>query len=139
MTLSCSSPVTVNESDNVTCVCRGKSGNPPANVTWYKDGIQIGGTGKEKQTLTLRNVNRADSGTYKCVAQSHINATDEKSIKVIVIFNCKYMIDTQVKLFKERINRSKYGRTSPYGHSVITVTSSIIQPTYFCPRKTPRQ
>ena len=35
----------------------GKGGNPPANVTWYdKNGVQIGGTGKEEQTLTRSNV-----------------------------------------------------------------------------------
>ena len=88
MTFSSSSPERVNEGDSVTCVCRGEGGNPPTNVTWYKDGVQIGGTGNEEQTLTLRNVNRADSGTYVCLTQSHINAMDEKSIKVIV--NCKY-------------------------------------------------
>jgi hypothetical protein len=73
----------VNEGDNVTCVCRGKGGNPPANVTWYKDGVQIGGTGKEEQTLTLSNVFKTASGTYKCVAKSH-TLTDEKSIEIIV-------------------------------------------------------
>ncbi|CAB3976996.1 B-cell receptor CD22-like [Paramuricea clavata] len=83
VTMSCSSPVTVNEGDNFTCVCRSEGGNPPANVTWYdKDGVQIGGTGKEGQTLTLSNVDGRDSGTYKCVAQSHINATEEKPIEV---------------------------------------------------------
>ena len=91
MTLSCSSPITVNEGDDVTCVCRGEGGNPPANVTWYKDGVQIGGTGKEEQTLTLSNVNGTDSGTYKCMAESHINATDEKSIELRL--NCKYNVD----------------------------------------------
>ena len=91
MTLSCSSPITVNEGDDVTCVCRGEGGNPPANVTWYKDGVQIGGTGIEEQTLTLSNVNGTDSGTYKCMAESHINATDEKSIELRL--NCKYNVD----------------------------------------------
>ena len=90
MTISCSSRTTVNEGDYFTCVCRGEGGNPPANVTWYKDGVQIGVTGKEKQTLTLRNVDGTDTGTYKCVAQSHINATNEISIEIIVKINCKY-------------------------------------------------
>ena len=89
MTLSCSSPITVNEGDDFTCVCRGRGGNPPANVVWYKDGVQIGGTGKEEQTLTLSNVDGTESGTYKCMAQSHINATDQKSIQIIVKLNCK--------------------------------------------------
>ena len=90
MTLSCSNPIIVNEGDNFTCVCRGKGGNPPADITWYKDGVQIGRTGKEEQTLTVRNVNGADTGTYKCVAQSYINATNETSIEIIVKLNCKY-------------------------------------------------
>jgi hypothetical protein len=74
-------------------VCRGEGGNPPANVTWYKDGVQIGGTGIEEQTLTLSNVNGTESGTYKCVSQSHINATDEKSIEIKL--GSKYNIDAQ--------------------------------------------
>ena len=89
VTLSCSSSTTLNEGDNFTCACRGKGGNPPANVTWYKDGVQIGGTGNEEQTLTLRNVDGTDSGTYKCVAQSHTLA-EEKLVEVKVRLNCKY-------------------------------------------------
>ncbi len=71
VTFSCSSPITVDEGDDFTCVCRGEGGNPPANVTWYKDNVQIGETGKENQTLTIVDVDKTDSGTYKCVAQSH--------------------------------------------------------------------
>jgi hypothetical protein len=92
VTLSCSSPIIVNEGDDVTCVCRGEGGNPPANVAWYKDGVQIGGTGIEEQTLTLSNVDGTDNGTYKCMAQSHINAIDEKSIEVKVRLDCKYYL-----------------------------------------------
>jgi hypothetical protein len=59
-------------------------GNPPANVTWYKDGVQIIETKKENNTLTLSNVNGRASGTYTCVARSHTILTDEKSIEIIV-------------------------------------------------------
>ena len=83
MTFNCSSPIIVDEGDNVTCVCRGQGGNPPANVTWYKDNRKIGGTGKEEKTLTLKDVDRTASGTYKCVAQSH-NLTDDKLLEMIV-------------------------------------------------------
>ena len=83
MTINCSSPVIVDEGDNVTCVCRGQGGNPPANVTWYKDNHKISGTGKEEKALTLNNVDRTASGTYKCVAQSY-NLTDEKLFEMIV-------------------------------------------------------
>jgi hypothetical protein len=81
--LSSSSSIIVNEGDNFTCVCRGEGGNLPANVTWYKDDIQIGGTGKEEQTLTLSNVVRTASGTYKCVAKIH-TLMNGKSIEIIV-------------------------------------------------------
>ncbi|CAB3986177.1 opioid-binding cell adhesion molecule isoform X4 [Paramuricea clavata] len=86
VTFSCSSAVTVNEGDNFTCVCRGEGGNPPADVTWYKDGTQIGGTGKEKKTLTLSDVSRTNRGTYECEARSHTDDrfADKKSIEVEV-------------------------------------------------------
>ena len=83
VTVNCSSPVTVNEGDNVTCVCREQGGNPPANVTWYKDDVRFGETGKDEETLHLSNVGKTASGTYKCVAQSH-TLTDEISIEIIV-------------------------------------------------------
>ncbi|CAB4019255.1 transmembrane and immunoglobulin domain-containing 1, partial [Paramuricea clavata] len=73
---------TVDEGKDFTCVCRGENGNPPASVTWYKDGVQIGTTEKE-QTLTRSNVTGTDSGTYKCVAQSH-TLTEEKSVVIVV-------------------------------------------------------
>ncbi len=83
MTFSCPSPTTVNEGDNFTCACRSQGGNPPANVTWYKDGVQIDETGMKEQILTLSNIDKTDSGKYKCVAQSH-SLTDERSIEIIV-------------------------------------------------------
>ncbi len=81
--MSCSSRIILNEGDNFTCVCRGEGGNPPADVTWYKDGVQIDGTGMGNKTLTLSNVDKKASGTYECVAQSH-TLTNEKSIESIV-------------------------------------------------------
>ncbi len=83
MTLNCSSRIAVNEGDNFTCLCRGAAGNPPADVIWYKDGAQIGGTGREQQTLTLSNIDKTAGGSYKCTAKSH-TLTDEKSIEIIV-------------------------------------------------------
>ncbi len=89
MMFSCSSSITLNEGDDFTCVCRGEGGNPPADVTWFKDGVQIGRTGKEEQVLTLRNVSGIDSGTYKCLSRSH-TLTDEKLVAVKIRLNCKY-------------------------------------------------
>lgn len=85
----CSSSITVTEGEAVTCLCTGHGGNPPANVAWYdKNNVQIGGIRKDENLLTLRNVTKADGGTYRCVAESHPAAKDEESIEVTV--NCKY-------------------------------------------------
>ncbi len=93
MTFNCSRRNEVNKGDDFTCVCRDEGGRPPANITWSKDSKQIGGIGKESQTLTLSNVNGTHNGTYTCEAQSHTNDeyVDKKYIEVTVIPNCKYV------------------------------------------------
>lgn len=77
----------MNTSDDFTCGCRGKDGNPPAQVTWYKGSKTIT-TGVEKAKLRLRNVTKNDSGNYACEAKSHEEAKNETVFKFIV--NCKY-------------------------------------------------
>ncbi|XP_028399325.1 hemicentin-1-like [Dendronephthya gigantea] len=86
VTLNCSSPVPLLKGENFTCLCRGEGGNPPANVTWFKNGVKISDVEIEKQTVNLLNVGRADNGTYKCevTSYSHENYTEEKSIAVTV-------------------------------------------------------
>ena len=74
---------TVDEGEYFTCVCVGENGNPPADVTWYKNNVQTGTTKKEEQTLTRSNVTDTDTGTYKCVARSH-TLMEEKSVVVNV-------------------------------------------------------
>ena len=71
VTLSCPGRNEVNEGNNFTCVCRGVGGILPANVTWYKGGVQISETKLENNTLNLYDVNATDSGTYTCIAQSY--------------------------------------------------------------------
>ena len=89
--IACSSPIIVNEGDDVSCACQGQGGNPPADVTWYKDNRKIGGTGKEEKTLTLTNVtNENDHGSYKCVAQSYPNKKFQDDVIVEVTVYCKY-------------------------------------------------
>jgi hypothetical protein len=90
VTLTCSSSVILDKGADFTCECQGLDGNPPANVTWYKDGKKFGGTGTEKQILSLMNVDETDSGTYRCEAESYPSAMyrDEESIRVDV--RCKY-------------------------------------------------
>ena len=89
--MASSSNITVNEGDNVSCACQGQGGNPPADVTWYKDKRKIGGTGKEEKTLTLTNVtHEKDHGNYQCVAQSYPNEIFQDEVIVEVRVYCKY-------------------------------------------------
>ena len=77
------------EGDNFVCECKGIDGNPPADVTWYKDNTKIGDTGKEKAILSLSNVGKDNNGTYTCKAKSGIEkAKNRTSINLIV--NCEY-------------------------------------------------
>ena len=86
---NCSDPTTVNEDDDVTCVCKSTGGVPKANVTWYdKDDVQIGNTSYGENILTLTKVTKQYSGRYTCKAQS-FTLTDEESFEVKVGLNCK--------------------------------------------------
>ncbi|XP_046858280.1 junctional adhesion molecule C-like [Xenia sp. Carnegie-2017] len=85
--INCSTPLVVNESDNVSCVCRGEGGIPPANVTWFdKDNNIIGDVGVVNKTLVITNVAVNDGGTYTCKAQSYNDPRfrDQKSIEIVV-------------------------------------------------------
>ena len=70
----------VGEGEDLTCVCKGVGGNPPAKESWYKDD---GTTYVENAVLRLHNVNKTNNRTYKCVVQSY-TLKDEKSVEVIV-------------------------------------------------------
>ena len=74
--------------DYFACECNGSDGNPPADVTWYKGNTQIGDTGKGKAILVRSDVDKDDSGTYRCEATSHEKAKNETIVELIV--NCKY-------------------------------------------------
>ena len=94
ISLNCSDPTTVNQSDYFACECKGTDGSPPADVTWYKDNTQIV-TGKEKTILVFSNVDKDDSGTYRCEARTREKAKNETSIELIVI---RKYIDAHVAL-----------------------------------------
>ena len=93
VTINCSSSVKIPKGNDFSCVCRGEGGRPAANVTWYKDGIQIGNTSYEENVLSLSDVNEKDIGTFECAVQSY-TLKDKKSIKVIVYGEYMYMIDS---------------------------------------------
>ena len=73
--------------DSFACECNGTGGNPPADISWYKDNTQIV-TGKEKAILVLSNVDKDDSGTYRSEANSTENKNNKTSIELFVIRKC---------------------------------------------------
>jgi hypothetical protein len=88
VSVSCSSRITLDEGNFFACECKGEGGNPPADVTWYKDNVSIV-SGKEKAILRIPNVDPDHIGTYTCEAKTgHEKAKNETSIVLIV--NCKY-------------------------------------------------
>ena len=105
----------VGEGEDLTCACRGVGGNPPANVTWYKDD---GTTYVENAVLKLINVNKINNCTYKCVVQSY-TLKDENSIEVIVYR--KYILKLKHILFK-------------YVLKYILLMKSAYTPSFFQPR-----
>ena len=84
---NCSSVTTVNQGDYFACECKGTDGNPPADVTWYKNNTQIV-TGKGKAILSFGNVDKDNNRTYRCEAKNVIkDAKNETEFELIV--NCK--------------------------------------------------
>ncbi|CAB3988512.1 B-cell receptor CD22 isoform X1 [Paramuricea clavata] len=82
----CSSAIVVNGGENVTCLCRGQGVNIPGlvNVTWFKDGAQIGKTESQQNELILNYVNERNSGNYTCRVQKYVEVQNETSVELIV-------------------------------------------------------
>ena len=89
MSINCPAITKTLEEDRISCLCEEKVGNPPSNLSWYKDGIKVGKTGYKENRLVQNNLRKEDSGTYKCVAQSD-RLMDERSFQLSVL--CKYKL-----------------------------------------------
>uniref|UniRef100_H3ACN0 Ig-like domain-containing protein n=1 Tax=Latimeria chalumnae TaxID=7897 RepID=H3ACN0_LATCH len=76
-----SSDSTVPEGGAPTLTCETES-NPPAQITWYKDGIQY--SRSSEKTLQFANVTRQDGGNYSCVATNTLGNHTSESIIVII-------------------------------------------------------
>lgn len=87
MSISCSGSITAIEGDRILCACKEEVGNPPSNLTWYKNGKKFGVTTKKENRLVRNELKRDGSGTFKCVAQSE-KLADEKSFQLSVLCKC---------------------------------------------------
>ncbi|XP_028399370.1 hemicentin-1-like isoform X2 [Dendronephthya gigantea] len=86
VTTDCDSSMAVNEGVDVTCYCECKGGNPPANCTWFKNGILTGKIGLKENTLNRPNIKRTDGGNYTCVGESHSSAMAKKLTTITVYY-----------------------------------------------------
>ena len=82
ITLNCADTVKLKVGKDFTCEGNRTGGYPPVNVAWYKGTTLIAGPKKERATLVLKNVQKDESGTYRCVAKSTDNAKAEKNIEI---------------------------------------------------------
>uniref|UniRef100_H3A674 Ig-like domain-containing protein n=1 Tax=Latimeria chalumnae TaxID=7897 RepID=H3A674_LATCH len=65
--------------DNVTLACKTDS-NPPAEITWYKNGIQY--TESADRTLQLYNISIQDSDNYSCVATNVLGNSASEDVSL---------------------------------------------------------
>ena len=78
----------------MTLTCNA-TGNPNPAISWTKNGSRVDTSNnsrisfsEEKKQLTITNVNRTDSGKYRCVASNSVgNATS--SVATLDV-HCKY-------------------------------------------------
>ena len=83
--------ITTREGQNVTLYCNA-TGNPVPTISWYKNGYPINNSfstifSPSHEQLTIRKVNRIDSGDYTCRAKNRVG-TDTSNASTINV-QCK--------------------------------------------------
>ena len=72
--------------EDAVFTCLPPRGEPPPEVKWRKDGIELedgaGYDGEDERTLVVPAVEKQDAGTYSCVA---FNEAGEKKSRVAVL------------------------------------------------------
>ena len=70
------------------------SGNPVPSISWTRNGSLLNSSvprisfGVESRKLTITSINRADSGEYRCVADSSVG--NDTSDAATLDVQCKY-------------------------------------------------
>ena len=99
--------VTVEEGLPMTLFCNA-TGNPPPTLSWTKDGSPINNnqgiifTG-DNETLSIANINRSESGNYRCVTRNSLGDDTSNAAKVDVQCKCS-TIPFNFALFRRRIS-----------------------------------
>ncbi len=102
-------PLTKTEGDDVTLSCNA-DGNPEPTISWTRNGAPINTTGNSrisfssnKKKLAITNVNRTDSGEYRCVANNSLGNDTSNSAT----------LNIQCKLTSDYNSASKGNNTKP--------------------------
>ena len=82
------------EGHNVTLSCNA-TGNPLPTISWTRNGSLVHASGRinfsdGKKRLTITDVNRTDSGEYRCVASNRVGHDTSNATKLDV--QCKTSI-----------------------------------------------
>ena len=72
------------------------TGNPVPTISWTKDGSPISSNSSvslsvDNKRLTITNVNRNDSGEYRCVAGNSVGNEISNAAKVDVQCKCFFL------------------------------------------------
>ena len=91
----------VTEGDNVTLSCNA-SGNPVPSISWTRNGSLLNSSvprisfGAESRKLTITSINRADSGEYRCVADSSVG--NDTSDAATLDVKCKFKLSVSFSI-----------------------------------------
>ena len=91
----------VTEGDNVTLSCNA-SGNPVPSISWTRNGSLLNSSvprisfGPESRKLTIMSINRADSGEYRCVADSSVGNDSSEAATLDV--KCKFKLSVSFSI-----------------------------------------
>ena len=82
---------TVREGEKVTLFCNA-TGDPVLTISWTRNGSLVNTSARisfsdDSKKLTIMNVNRTDSGEYRCVARNRVGSNISDAAKLDV--QCK--------------------------------------------------
>ena len=84
------------EGENLTLYCNA-TGNPEPSISWTKDGTSISNNSRislsdDNKQLTITNVNRKESGEYRCVAKNWVGNDTSNASTVYVQCKCRTLL-----------------------------------------------
>ncbi|CAB3991509.1 opioid-binding cell adhesion molecule-like isoform X2 [Paramuricea clavata] len=92
--------MTVNEGDNLTCVCKTTPSSPAPTGRWLR--AKQGNEGMISDILTLENISKYESGTYTCLSNSSgTNYVNKTSFYLTVIPKNSKIEIKYFKVFQE--------------------------------------